>query len=150
MRFLLALFLFTTLLGCQSYSEEEISAFDTDIKQYIEKNDLKFNQLESGLYYKVKKESKDAPRIKYTDQVTFYYTGMFLSGEVFQSIPKNDPLTYKVKELIAGWQDGLMQLHGPGTIELIIPPHLGYGAKNTDKIPPNSILHYTLTVVDVK
>lgn len=150
MRFLAALFLSLILVGCQSYSQGELSAFDNEIKQYIEKNDLKFNQLESGLYYKIEEESKDAPLIKYTDQVTFYYSGMFLSGEVFQEIPKTDPLTYKVKELIAGWQEGLMQLHGPGTIELIIPPHLGYGSKNTDKIPPNSILHYTLTVVDIK
>ena len=107
-------------------------------------------KLESGLYYSILSDTTGGELIRYTDQVTFYYSGEFLSGEVFQEIPKDAPLTFKVKELIAGWQEGLMQLHGPGTIQLIIPPSLGYGSKNTEKIPPNTILYYELTVTDIK
>ena len=138
------------MFGCQSYSEEEIQSFDNEIDEYIEDNQLDMNKLESGLYYRVIEDSKSHSTIKYNDQVTFYYTGSILGGEVFQQIPEEEALTFQVKELIVGWQEGLMQLHGKGSIELIIPPHLGYGAKDTKKIPPNSTLHYTLTVTDVK
>lgn len=148
---IIAILLFSALLySCSTYSDEDLKSFDQEIQNYIEENDLEMNRLESGVYINVKSETKDAETIRYTDQVTFYYKGSFLSGEVFQVIPKNEALTYKVQELIAGWQEGLMQLKGPGTIDLIIPPHLGYGTKKTGKIPPNSILYYTLTVKSVK
>ena len=138
------------IFGCQTYSDQDLNSFDDQIEKYIAEHNLDLKKLESGLYYKITKETEDAPLIKYTDQVTFYYSGEFLNGEVFQEIPEDEPLTFQVRELIAGWQEGLMQLHGTGSIELIIPPHLGYGSKDTDKIPPNSILSYTLTVTEVK
>lgn len=150
MKYLQLVFLTLLLIGCQTYSEEDRSQFEKKIEKFIAEKDLDFNRLESGLYYKIESESVDSEPIKYTDQVTFYYTGEFLNGEVFQQIPENDPLTFKVKELIAGWQEGLMQLKGAGTIKLIIPPHLGYGTEDTEKIPPNSILYYDLTVLRVE
>lgn len=149
MKYLQVVLIVTLLIGCQTYSEEDREKFDKEIENYIEEKGLDLDKLESGLYFKIEEES-DAPPIKYTDQVSFYYTGEFLNGEVFQQIPKNDPLTFKVKELIAGWQEGLMQMKGAGTIKLIIPPHLGYGTEDTEKIPPNSILYYNLTVVSVE
>jgi FKBP-type peptidyl-prolyl cis-trans isomerase len=150
MRISVIVFFSVLLYSCTTYSDEDINSFDQEIQNYIEENDLKMERLESGIYINIKSETKDAVRIRYTDQVTFYYEGSFLSGEVFQVIPENEALTYKVKELIAGWQEGLMQLKGPGTIDLIIPPHLGYGTKKTGKIPPSSTLYYTLTVASVK
>ena len=138
------------LFGCSSYSEEELSNFDSQIQQFIEKNNLKMNRLENGLYYNILQEDDSSENIKYTDQVTFHYTGKLINGEVFQIVSKDEALTYKVNQLIVGWQEALMLLHGRGKIEIIIPPQLGYGAKKTDKIPANSILHYQLTVTDVQ
>lgn len=150
MRMIAVLSLLAILSSCSTYSDEDLKSFDQEIQNYIEENDLEMNRLESGVYIDIKSETKNAETIRYTDQVTFYYKGSFLNGEVFQVIPESEALTYKVHELIAGWQEGLMQLKGPGTIDLIIPPYLGYGTKKTGKIPPNSILYYTLTVESVK
>lgn len=148
---LLSLVLLTYVFsGCQTYSEEDINSFDEKIEDYLDEKNLDMNRLESGLYYRVIEETEDAPLIKYTDQVTFFYSGEFLDGRVFQTIPEDNALSFMVNELIVGWQEGLMLLHGTGSIELIIPPHLGYGTKKTEKIPPNSILRYSLTVMDVK
>ncbi len=150
MRISFLLSLSILVLGCKSYSEDDINSFNKAIDKYIEENDLKMTKTESGLYYNILEDTEQAPLIRYTDQVSFHYTGEFLDGEVFQIIPQEEALTFKVHELIVGWQEGLMQLHGVGSIVLIIPPHLGYGTKKTDKIPPNSILKYTLSVTEVK
>lgn len=138
------------VMSCKSYSTEDLNDFDNKISTYIKENQLDFEKQENGLYYSIVATSDSLPKIKYTDEVTFYYTGKFLDGEIFQIIPENEALTFQVKELIAGWQEGLMHLRGPGTIQLIIPPHLGYGTKKTEKIPPNSILLYDLTVTTVR
>ncbi len=150
MRIAFLLSLAILVLGCKTYSEDDIDSFNKTIETYIEEHDLNMTKSESGLYYSILEETEQAPLIRYTDQVSFYYTGEFLNGEVFQIIPQEEALTFKVQELILGWQEGLMQLQGAGSIVLIIPPHLGYGAKKTDKIPPNSILKYTLTVNEVR
>lgn len=150
MRISFLLSLSILVLGCKSYSEDDINSFNKAIDKYIEENDLKMTKTESGLYYNILEDTEQAPLIRYTDQVSFHYTGEFLDGEVFQIIPQEEALTFKVQELIVGWQEGLMQLHGVGSIVLIIPPHLGYGTKKTVKIPPNSILKYTLSVTEVK
>jgi FKBP-type peptidyl-prolyl cis-trans isomerase len=149
-KFLLLFIIPLLLFGCSSYSEEDLSNFDTQIQQFIEKNNLEMSRLENGLYYNILEEDAFSETIKYTDQVTFYYTGKFLDGEIFQIITENEKLTYKVNQLIVGWQEALMLMHGKGTIEIIIPPQLGYGTKKTDKIPSNSILYYKLNVTDVK
>jgi FKBP-type peptidyl-prolyl cis-trans isomerase len=136
--------------GCSSYSEEDLAGFDAEIEQFINQNKLNMNRLENGLYYNILKEDDSSETIKYTDQVTFYYTGKLMDGEIFQIINEKEALTYKVNQLIVGWQEALMLLHGKGTIEIIIPPQLGYGTKKTNKIPANAILYYQLTVTDVK
>jgi FKBP-type peptidyl-prolyl cis-trans isomerase len=64
-------------------------------------------------------------------------------------IKQQDALTFQVRELIIGWQEGLSYLRNHGKIHLIIPPHLGYGSKKTGLIEPNSILVYELEVLEV-
>jgi FKBP-type peptidyl-prolyl cis-trans isomerase len=103
---------------------------------------------ENGLYYNILDQGAEE-KIIITDRITFYYTGEFLNGEVFQSIAEKDALTFHVRELIVGWQDALTLIGNGGEIEVIIPPYLGYGSKNTELVPPNSILKYRLKVIDV-
>ena len=137
------------LIGCSTYSEGDKLMFDEAIKEYIKAKNLNMEKLESGMYYSIIEEGRGR-NILLKDKVTFHYKGSFLNDEVFQVIPKNDPLTFYVRELIVGWQDGLTLLKNNGKIKLIIPPHLAYGDQNTDLVPPNSILVYTIEVLDVK
>lgn len=136
--------------SCSSYSEKEIKEFDNTINSHIEKEKLIMDRLENGLYYDIISEGSGEDYIKFTDEVTFIYTGKFLDGEVFQEINENDPLTFKVSQLIAGWQDALSLIKEGGEIKVILPPQLAYGTKNTGAIPPNSILFYKLKVIEVK
>lgn len=137
------------LTACKTYSDDDLTSFDQQIQDYLKKNSLDFEKSESGMYYSIIHAGDSEEFIRLTDQVKFTYRGSFLSGEVFQVIPQRDALTFQVRELISGWQEGLGHLRNHGKIHLIIPPHLGYGSKKTGLIEPNSILVYELEVVEV-
>lgn len=151
------LFLFFGLIisvvfaGCSSYSEAEKAGFDAIIQAHIAEQNNTFERLENGLYYHIiDKGNLTQDNIHWNNRVTFTYEASFLSGEIFQVITEDAPLTFFVRELIIGWQDGLSLIKPDGEIILIIPPQLAYGNKNTDAIPPNSILKYHLKVLKVE
>ena len=148
--FILFLMVSLLLVSCSTYSENELATFDQKIKAHTDSLGLDYEKLDNGLYVHILDKGNEDERIRMTDKVTFYYTGEFLNGDVFQEIPKEEALEYKVNELIIGWQEALMLLGEGGEIDVIIPPQLGYGSKNTALIPPNSILKYRLKVLEVR
>jgi FKBP-type peptidyl-prolyl cis-trans isomerase FkpA len=137
--------------SCSGYSDAEKAEFDAIIQAHIAEQNKTFERLENGLYYHIiDKGDLTQDNIHWNNRVTFTYKGSFLSGDVFQAITEDAPLTFFVRELIVGWQDGLSLIKPNGEIILIIPPQLAYGSKNTDLIPPNSILQYHLKVLKVE
>lgn len=85
--------------------------------------------------------------------VTVHYTGMFDSGEKFDSsYDRGEPLTFTIgnKEVIAGWEEGIKNMHVGGKRTLIIPPHLGYGDAGIGPIPGGATLYFDVELVDVK
>lgn len=135
--------------GCSTYSENDLKLFDEKIQSFIASNDLEYSKSESGLYFKIIEEGEGDNYIKYNDQVTFCYRGKFLDGNVFQEINENNPITFKLRELIIGWQESISLLKTKGQINVIIPPQLGYGNKQTELIPPNTILVYEIKILEV-
>lgn len=149
MKYCFVIILGLLVSNCSTYSDSDKESFDDKIQKHIDSNGLEMTRAENGLYYNILDRGADE-NIKITDRVTFYYTGEFLNGEVFQINPQKDALTFQVRELIVGWQDALTLVGNGGEIEVIIPPHLGYGSKNTELVPPNSILKYRLKVINVE
>ncbi|HLW29990.1 MAG TPA: FKBP-type peptidyl-prolyl cis-trans isomerase [Brumimicrobium sp.] len=139
-----------SIVSCTTYSEKDLESFDQEIQAYLDSTGLKMEKTESGLYYSILDEGTGENTIRYKDQVTFSYKGTFLNGNTFQVIGKDEPLVYKVSQLIVGWQDALMMLKEGGRIHIIIPPQLGYATQKTDIIPANSSLMYELEVLEVK
>src|SRR5690554_6512273 len=136
--------------SCSTYSDEDLINFDQEIQHYLDSTGIAMDKTEEGLYYSILEKGDGEEKIRHQDQVTFSYRGSFLNGNVFQVIGKEDPLTYKVNQLIIGWQDALMMLKKGGRIHIIIPPQLGYAAQKTDLIPANTVLMYELEVLEVK
>ena len=105
----------------------------------------------SGLMYKVeKKGSGSSPADGAT--VTVNYTGMFLDGTVFDSsVQRGQAATFKIGQVIQGWNEALMGMTRGEKRLLIIPPELAYGAKGyPGAIPPNSFLVFEVELVDFK
>jgi peptidylprolyl isomerase len=91
------------------------------------------------------------------DTVRVHYTGWlddFESEKKFDSsYDRRSPLVFKVgvKQVIAGWDEGLLtNLKEGGTRDLIIPATLGYGSRGAGGlIPPNATLYFKIELVGI-
>jgi FKBP-type peptidyl-prolyl cis-trans isomerase len=55
-----------------------------------------------------------------------------------------------VKDLIGAWKEIMLELKPGAKAFLVAPPSLGYGDRQLDDIPANSILVFNMEVVGVK
>jgi peptidylprolyl isomerase len=67
------------------------------------------------------------------DKVDVHYLGVDLeSGEEFDSSwSRGQSVDFPLAALIAGWQQGIPGMKVGGRRQLIVPPHLAYGAAGT-------------------
>lgn len=133
--------------SCKTYTDEDKLTFDQQIKNYLDKKKMKFNRSESGLYFKITDVGK-GDLIRFQDSVTFTYKGSLLNGEVFDFQKK--PIQFLVKDLIGAWKEIMLDLRPGAKVNLVAPPSLGYGDRELDDIPPNSILIFEMEIHEVK
>jgi hypothetical protein len=81
------------------------------------------------------------------DVVLINYKGQLADGSVFDE-GKNVPM--RVEDLIQGFAEALQKMQIGGTYKVKIPPSLAYGDKRTGSIPPNSELHFEISLLDFK
>lgn len=139
------LFLFSACGDDDTVSlEDDIEKIDT----YLTENGLSAQSTASGLHYIIEEEGEGdffAPG----DELTVYYTGSFIDGEVFDQTPLY-PASFPLNNLILGWQEGLQLFKPGGTGTLILPSSLGYGANPPNGIPKNAVLIFEIeTVADL-
>ena len=87
------------------------------------------------------------------DLITVDYVGMLLDGKVFDSsIDRKQPFTFQlgVKQVIQGWDEGLVGMRVGGKRRLIIGPDYGYGNQTVGTIPPNSTLVFDVVLLKVE
>ena len=106
----------------------------------------------SGLQYRVLKAG-DGKTPKATDAVRANYTGRLIDGTVFDQ--SQQPIEFKVKEVIKGWSEGLQLMKEGDKFELVVPAELAYGEtgfppdKEEKLIPPDSTLIFEVELVAV-
>jgi FKBP-type peptidyl-prolyl cis-trans isomerase len=83
--------------------------------------------------------------------VQLHYVGQLANGQTF-SATERKPFSFRVGDntVIAGWEDGVLGMRVGGRRQLIIPPHLGYGAEGDGPIPPDAVLIFDVTLIDAK
>ncbi len=103
----------------------------------------------SGLMYVVEREGEAGKSPKYGDAVTVHYEGKLLSGRVFDSsYLRKEPATFKIGDVIEGWNEALVEMKKNEKRVLIIPPELGYGEYGyPGVIPPNSYLIFEVELL---
>lgn len=147
MKYIGLIIILFTLSGCKTYSDDELKTFDKQIETYLNKNNIDCQRSSSGLYYKIIKEG-EGRTIQFKDFVSFKYEGKLLDGTTFDKSSK--PVEFKVEQLIGAWKEIMLELKEGGEAYLISPPQLGYGTRDLDDIPPNSILIFEIEVLEVK
>jgi len=106
----------------------------------------------SGLKYSVLKAGDPkGVHPQMGDSVTVHYTGWLEDGKVFDSSRKRgQPATFKLGQVIQGWNEGL-QLMTPGArFKFTIPANLAYGADARGAIPANATLIFDVELLSVK
>lgn len=108
------------------------------------------SETESGLQYKVLEEGDGATPSE-TDTVVVHYRGRLLDGTEFDSSYERDqPASFAVNSVIAGWTEALQMMPVGSKWELYIPSDLAYGPGGNGPIPPNAALIFEVELLEVE
>jgi rhodanese-related sulfurtransferase len=90
--------------------------------------------------------------IKNHFKVHVNYRGILEDGTEFDnSFTRKEPFVFQIgiKQVILGWEKGLMGMRVGGVRTIKIPPELGYGSRGAgDLIPPNATLIFEIEIVN--
>ena len=86
--------------------------------------------------------------------VTVHYTGWLEDGTKFDSsLDRGQPFTFTIgmRQVVAGWDEGVATMKVGGKRQLVIPSDLGYGEQGRGAvIPPNATLIFEVELLDVQ
>jgi FKBP-type peptidyl-prolyl cis-trans isomerase FkpA len=106
-------------------------------------------RMPSGMYYRDLTIGTGEP-VANGRELSMRYSGWLPNGKPFDSNANGSPYVLQLgaKEVIDGWDLGLVGMKVGGKRQLIIPPSLGYGAAGSPPvIPPNAILVFNVELV---
>ena len=87
-------------------------------------------------------------------KILVHYTGKLQDGTKFDSsYDRGEPFSFQIglRQVIEGWEIGLMGMKVGGKRTLVIPPELAYGERGAgDLIPPKATLTFDVEIVDVE
>jgi len=104
----------------------------------------------SGLQYKVLKEGAGASPSK-SSVVTTHYRGTSIAGKEFDSsYSRNEPTSFGVNQVIAGWTEALQLMKVGSKWELYIPSNLAYGRQGAGgDIGPDETLIFEVELLKI-
>ncbi|MGV3001651.1 FKBP-type peptidyl-prolyl cis-trans isomerase [Vibrio sp.] len=121
-------------------------------KQFLEENSQREGviQTESGLQYLVLKEGNGTVHPTATSQVKVHYQGTLLDGTEFDSSYKRgEPISFKLNQVIKGWQEGLQLMVEGEKVRLFIPYDIAYGKSGSGPIPAGATLIFDVELLEI-
>ena len=104
----------------------------------------------SGLQYEVLAEG-NGPRPTADDTVRCHYEGTLPDGTVFDSsYRRGQPAEFGLRQVIAGWTEGVQLMKVGSKYKFYIPYQLGYGERGAGaSIPPYSALVFVVELLAI-
>jgi len=104
----------------------------------------------SGLQYEVLTEGT-GHQPKASDTVRCHYEGTLIDGTVFDSsYQRGTPAEFGLRQVIAGWTEGVQLMKEGAKYKFYIPYRLGYGEHGAgNDIPPYAALIFTVELIKV-
>ncbi len=141
-------------LGCnksnngQACTDVSPASEESQIVAYCNANSITYTKDSSGIYYQII-DPGTTPKPILTSTVSTIYTGKYLSGAIIDQ--STTPYTAPLNNLIQGWQIGLQLIGKGGHIKMVVPSSLCYGCYGVpvSDVPPNTIIFFDITLVDV-
>ncbi|MEO6254067.1 MAG: FKBP-type peptidyl-prolyl cis-trans isomerase [Ferruginibacter sp.] len=119
-----------------------------NLQTYITANHPTAIQHPGGFFYEINAAGTGTVTPTVCSTISVTYAGYLTNGFKFdESIT---PVSFPLGRVIVGWQRGVPLVKKGGSINLYLPPSLGYGSNAVGSIPPNSILIFTIQLVDVQ
>ena len=136
----------------QKKGEEKVKAVKAEGENFLAENAKKEGVVTqpSGLQYQVLKEG-NGKSPKATDQVKCHYEGTLINGKIFDSsYRRNEPATFPLNGVIAGWTEGLQLMKEGAKYRFFIPFNLAYGTRGAGQdIPPYAALIFDVELIEV-
>ncbi|NVK09373.1 MULTISPECIES: FKBP-type peptidyl-prolyl cis-trans isomerase [Tenacibaculum] len=118
---------------------------ETEIQEYLTKNNLEAEKSDSGLYYIINNEGTgNSP--SFNSNVTVNYKGYLLNEEIFG---EDDEVSFNLSQLIPGFSEGVQYIKEGGDITLIIPSKLAYKDVEKGSIPAGSVIIFEVTLLSI-
>ncbi len=127
-------------------------------KEYVARNVDFLNQiaaegdsleLPKGILYKVLQSGTGASP-EANSIVSVHYTGERIDGHIFDSSRNNSyPETFRLREVIVGWQIALRAMHVGDRWRVYIPSDVAYGDRSVDDIPGGSTLIFDIELIAI-
>ena len=104
----------------------------------------------SGLQYEILNEG-NGPRPTAADTVRCHYEGTLIDGTVFDSsYRRNQPAEFGLRQVVAGWTEGVQMMKVGAKYKFYIPYQLGYGEHGAgNSIPPYAALIFTVELLAI-
>ena len=133
-------FAILSISACSKSSNTSSASEKEQMISYAKANSINYTTDASGILYEITNPSVSST-------ITVTYKGKLLNGAQFDA----GTITYPLNSLIQGWQIAVPKIAPGGSMKVLIPSNLGYGAQGAgSSIPPNSPLYFEITLNAVR
>lgn len=111
-----------------------------------------YTTTKSGLKYKEVRPGNGAKPASDQAVVKVHYAGKHMDGTEFDSsYQRNEPATFPLNQVIAGWTEGVQLMKTGAKYQFLIPSDLAYGPQGTPggPIQPNEDLYFEVELLEI-
>lgn len=135
-------------------AEEQLQIDIRLIDQYLADNFLTAQVDEATQLRYIIGQEGTGDNAGFGNSVEVHYRGYLLDGTEFDTSVGRGPLTFVLGrgDVIQGWDVGFQKLNVGAQATLLIPSGLAYGNSRgpANDLPPNSVLLFDVTVIDIR